>query len=221
MPSPEIDNKLIIMTIPAAQRFFDAEDKITSLVVNLTDKSPRTIKTAKARINLLLTDKNTTTKTWYELNPILYQQIQGDSQSGMAMLGILYFIIFFGIFGTVLMMVSERKKEFGVLVAIGMQKKKLKRVVTIEMLLLGAIGLICGLLASTPLILYFYYYPVVLTGDMANMMEDWGWDAVMPAAWFGPYFYRQAVIVALMVILATIYPLRKIGQLKEIEALKS
>ncbi len=39
MPSPEIDNKLIIMTIPAAQKFFDAEGKITSLVVNLTDKS--------------------------------------------------------------------------------------------------------------------------------------------------------------------------------------
>jgi len=29
------------------------------------------------------------------------------------------------------------------------------------------------------------------------------------------------VIVALMVVLATIYPLRKIGKLKEIEALKS
>ena len=165
MPSPEIDNKLIIMTIPAAQKFFDAEGKITSLVVNLTDKSNRTIKTAKARINSLLPDKNTTAKTWYELNPILYQQIQGDSQTGVAMLGVLYFIIFFGIFGTVLMMVSERKREFGVLVAIGMQKKKLKRIVTIEMMLLGAIGLVCGLLASTPLILYFYYYPIVLKGD--------------------------------------------------------
>ena len=220
MPSPEIDNKLIIMTIPAAQKFFDAEGKITSLVVNLTDKSNRTIKTAKARINSLLTDKNTTAKTWYELNPILYQQIQGDSQSGQAMLGVLYFIIFFGIFGTVLMMVSERKREFGVLVAIGMQKKKLKRIVTIEMMLLGAIGLVCGLLASMPLILYFYYYPIVLKGDLGNMMEDWGWDAVMPTAWFGPYFYWQAVIVALMVLLATLYPLRKIGKLKEIEALK-
>ena len=80
MPSPEIDNKLIIMTIPAAQKFYDAEGKITSLVVNLTDKSNRTIKTTKARINSLLSDKNTITKTWYELNPILYQQIQGDSQ---------------------------------------------------------------------------------------------------------------------------------------------
>ena len=220
MPSPEIDNKLIIMTIPAAQKFFDAEDKITSLVVNLTDKSNRTIKTAKARINSLLRDKNTIAKTWYELNPILYQQIQGDSQSGMAMLAVLYFIIFFGIFGTVLMMVSERKREFGVLVAIGMQKKKLKSIVTIEMILLGAIGLVSGLLASVPLILYFYYYPIVLKGDMANMMEDYGLDAVMPTAWFGPYFYWQVVIVAFMVILATLYPLRKIGKLKEIEALR-
>jgi ABC-type lipoprotein release transport system permease subunit len=220
MPSPEIDNKLIIMTIPAAQKFYDAEGKITSLVVNLTDKSNRLLKTVKAKINSLLPDKNTAAKTWYELNQILYQQIQGDSQGGAAMLALLYFIIFFGIFGTVLMMVSERKREFGVLVAIGMQKKKLKRIITIEMLLLGTIGLICGLLASIPLILYFYYYPVVLKGDLANMMEDWGWDAVMPTAWFGPYFYWQVVIVALMVLLATLYPLRKISKLKEIDALK-
>ncbi len=221
MPSPEIDNKLIIMTIPAAQKFFDAEGRITALVVNLTDKSNKTIKKVKTGINALLTDKSTTAKTWFELNPVLYQQIQGDSQSGQLMLGILYFIIFFGIFGTVLMMVSERKREFGVLVAIGMQKKKLKRIVTMEMLMLGIIGLIAGLIASLPLILYFYYYPVVLKGEMGKMMEDWGWDAIMPTAMVGPYFYWQALFVALMVILASIYPMRKIGKLKEIEALKA
>jgi ABC-type lipoprotein release transport system permease subunit len=220
MPSPDIDNKLVIMTIPAAQKLFDAEGRITSLVINLTDKSDRTIKTARAAVNSLLTDSTTTTKTWYELNPVLYQQIQGDSQSGMAMLGLLYFIIFFGIFGTVLMMVSERKKEFGVLVAIGTQKTKLKAILTMEMMLLGAVGLISGLLASIPFILYFYYYPIVLKGDLGNMMLEWGWDPVMPAAWFGSYFYWQALIVALMVLLATIYPLRKISRLKEIEALK-
>jgi ABC-type lipoprotein release transport system permease subunit len=221
MPSPEIDSRLIIMTIPAAQKFFDAGSKITSLAVNLTDKSERTLKSVKAKINACLADKNTVAKTWYELNPVLYQQIMGDNQSGMAMLGILYFIIFFGIFGTVLMMVAERKREFGVMVAIGMQKKKLKRVITIEMILLGAIGLLCGLIASIPLILYFYYYPVMLKGELGKLMEDWGWDAVMPTAWFGPYFYWQVVIVVLMVLLATLYALRKIGKLKEIEALKS
>jgi ABC-type lipoprotein release transport system permease subunit len=221
IPSPDIDSRLIIMTIPAAQKFLAAEGKITSLAINLTDKSARTMKTAKSRINACLTDTNTVAKTWYELNPVLYQQIQGDSQSGQAMLVVLYFIIFFGIFGTVLMMVSERKREFGVLVSIGMQKRKLKRIITIEMVLLGAVGLVTGLLASAPIILYFYYSPVVLKGEMGKMMEDYGWDAVMPTAWFGPYFYWQVVIVVLMVLLATFYALRKIGQLKEIEALRS
>jgi ABC-type lipoprotein release transport system permease subunit len=89
------------------------------------------------------------------------------------------------------------------------------------MALLGAIGVISGLLASVPLILYFYYFPIVLKGELAKMMEDYGWDAVMPSAWFGPYFYWQAIIVGLMVFLATLYPLRKIGKLKEIEALRS
>jgi putative ABC transport system permease protein len=220
MPSPDIDNKLIIMTIPTAQKFFDAEGKITSLSVNLTSKTHRIMSGAQNKINLLLTDKNTVAKTWEELNPVLVQQIQGDSQTGIATLGMLYFIIFFGIFGTVLMMIAERTREFGVLVSIGMQKKRLKRIVIIEMSLLGAIGLIAGLLASSPVILYFYYFPILLKGDIGKMMEDYGWDAVMPTAWFGPYFYWQAVIVALMVFLATLYPLRKIGKLKEIEALR-
>jgi ABC-type lipoprotein release transport system permease subunit len=221
MPAPDIDSKLIIMTIPAAQNFFDVSDRITSLAVNLTGKSNSIMSRAQKQISLLLTDKNTVTKTWEDLNPVLVQQIQGDSQTGIATLAMLYFIIFFGIFGTVLMMIAERTREFGVLVAIGMQKRRLKRIITIEMILLGILGLIGGMLASAPVVMYFYYHPILLKGDIGKMMEDYGWDAVMPTAWFGPYFYWQAIVVCIMVLAATIYPLRKIGKLKEIEALRS
>jgi ABC-type lipoprotein release transport system permease subunit len=221
MPSPEIDNKLIIMTIPAAVRFFDTEGMITSLAVNLTGRSKKIMKQAQADIKSLLKDDATTVKTWEELNPVLVQQIQGDSQTGMATLGMLYFIIFFGIFGTVMMMIAERTREFGVLISIGMQRRRLKRIISIEMIMLGIMGLLAGMAASAPLIIYFYYNPIVMKGDLGKMMEDYGWDAVMPSAWFGPYFYWQAIIVCLMVLLATIYPMRKIGKLKEIEALRS
>lgn len=221
IPAGDLDSRLVIMTIPAAQEYFGAEGKITSLAVNLTSKSDKIIKRAQEEIKSLFPGDDISVKTWYELNPVLYQQIQGDSQSGAAMLGLLYFIIFFGIFGTVLMMVAERKREFGVLIAIGMQKKKLKRILTYEMIMLGTAGLLAGLAASAPLILYFYYHPIVLKGDLAGIMEDYGWDAVMPAAWFGPYFYWQAVVVAVMVLIASVYPVRKIGHLKEIEALRS
>jgi putative ABC transport system permease protein len=221
MPSPEIDNKLIIMTIASAQRFFDEEGLITSLSVNLTSKTKRVMGEVQKKINLLLTDKNTITKTWEELNPVLVQQIQGDSQTGIATLALLYFIIFFGIFGTVLMMIAERTREFGVLLSIGMQRGKLKRIITIEMMFLGTLGLISGLLASSPVIMYFYYNPILLKGDIGKMMDDYGWDAIMPTAWFGPYFFWQALVVLIMVVVATMYPLRKISKLKEIEALRS
>jgi len=221
LPSPGLDSRLVIMTIPAAQQLFDADGKITSLVINLKDRSGRTITKARNKINALLPDTNTSARTWYELNEVLYQQMRGDSQSGKLMLLILYFIIFFGIFGTVLMMISERRREFGVLVAIGMRKGKLKRIVIIEMVMLGIIGLITGLLAGTPLITYFNHNPVIIKGDLGKMMEDWGYDAMMPTAPVGSYFYWQVVIVILMILLAAIYPLRKIGKLKETEALKS
>ena len=221
LPAPDIDSKLIIMTIPAAQNFLDVKGRITSLAVNLTGRSGRVLGAAQRRINKLLPDKNTVTKTWEDLNPVLVQQIQGDSQTGIATLAMLYFIIFFGIFGTVLMMIAERMREFGVLIAIGMQKRKLKRIVTIEMILLGILGLIGGMLTSAPLVTYFYFHPVVLKGDLGKMMEDYGWDAVMPTAWFGPYFYWQAIVVCIMVLAATLYPIREIGKLSVIDALRS
>ena len=84
--------------------------------------------------------------------------------------------------------------------------------------MLGMMGLITGLLASLPIIIYFHYFPIILKGEMASLMEDWGWEAIMPTASLGPYLYSQAVIVAIMIILATIYPLRKIDGLKEMEA---
>jgi ABC-type lipoprotein release transport system permease subunit len=221
MPSADIDSKLIIMTIGSAQKFLDSGGRITSLAVNLTSRSDHTMSRVQTQINLLLTDKNTFTKTWEDLNPVLVQQIAGDSQTGIATLALLYFIIFFGIFGTVLMMIAERTREFGVLIAIGMQKSRLRRIMTIEMIILGALGLIAGMIASAPVIIYFFYHPILLKGDLGKMMEDFGWDAVMPAAWFGPYFYRQAIVVCIMVLAATLYPLRKISILKEIEALRS
>jgi ABC-type lipoprotein release transport system permease subunit len=221
MPAPDIDSRLVIMTIPAAQKFFDVTGRITSLSVNLTGRSKGIMKEAGKIINSLLPDKQTVAKTWEDLNPVLVQQIQGDSQTGIATLAMLYFIIFFGIFGTVLMMMAERRREFGVMIAIGMQKRKLKRIIVIEMVLLGILGLIGGMLASSPIVMYFYFHPILLKGDLGKMMEDYGWDAVMPTAWFGPYFYWQAIVVCLMVVAATMYPMRKISKLREMEALRS
>lgn len=217
VPAPDLDNKLVYMTIDKAGEFLGLNGQITSIAINLknTDKMLAT----EAELSNLLSDKNVTVKNWETLIPTLKQQIEGDNKSGIMFLGILYVIIFFGIFGTVLMMISERKREFGVMVAIGMKQSKLAVIVTIEMLFLGFMGTVLGMLASVPIVLYGYYHPFKFTGDMAQMFIEMGFDPLMPLAWFGSYFTIQGVVILFMVLLASYFPVRSILKLNVIKAL--
>jgi len=59
---------------------------------------------------------------WDELMVEIMQQLKVKTASGLIIISILYMIVGFGIFGTVIMMTNERTKEFGVMVSVGMQR---------------------------------------------------------------------------------------------------
>lgn len=90
----------------------------------------------------------------------------------MLFLAILYVIIFFGIYGTVQMMISERMKEFGVMVAIGM-KAETCGIVTMEMMFLGMIGAVSGMLSTVPVLIIGHYHPFRFTGERQNVYGLW------------------------------------------------
>jgi ABC-type antimicrobial peptide transport system permease subunit len=137
------------------------------------------------------------------------------------MILILYMVIAFGIFGTVLMMTAERRREFGVLVAVGMQKTKLSAIVVIEMIYIGIMGILSGVVAALPAILYGYAHPIRFRGEIAKMYEDYGMEAVMPMLLPDTYILWQAVVVAVIIIIALAYPIRKIGKMQVVNSLKA
>jgi ABC-type lipoprotein release transport system permease subunit len=218
LPSPDLDNKLIYMTLDNINSFLGLSGQVTSIAINLvnTKKIAETEKILKQKFE----NNATCVKDWETLSPTLKQQIDSDSISGILFLVILYVIIFFGIFGTILMMISERMREFGVMVAIGMKRLMLAAVVVMEMLFLSLIGTLAGMLASVPVILYGYYFPIKLTGEMREMMLDMGFDPVLPFAWFDGYFYMQGLVILIMIVIACIYPVRAILKLNAIEAIR-
>jgi ABC-type antimicrobial peptide transport system permease subunit len=158
---------------------------------------------------------------WRQMNELMINQMEADSRSGMIMIGILYLVIAFGIFGTVLMMTAERRREFGVLVAVGMQKGKLATVIAIEMFYIGFMGIASGIVAAFPVILYGFYHPIRFSGEMAKMYEDYGMEPVMPFLPADTYFLWQSVVVAIIVVIAIIYPLRKIFKIEVVNSLKA
>jgi len=147
------------------------------------------------------------------------EKIKGDNAGGIIMLGILYMIVAFGIFGTILMMTSERIREFGMNNALGLTRGKLGIMVTCETTLLGFLSLVVGTIISLPIVLYFHDNPIALTGEAAKGMINFGVEPVLPFLLDPGIFVMQAIIVLSMAILSTIYPLIKLKTLNPVSAM--
>jgi ABC-type lipoprotein release transport system permease subunit len=217
-PSPELDRTVVYMNISDCQDLFSAPDRLTSVVIMVKNNDAM-----PAVKNDLISSLGTDYEVmdWKEINSILLKQIDSDRASGMIIKGVLYMIIAFGIFGTVMMMMAERRKEFGMIVAIGMQKYKLSYVLVLETILLGFTGVIAGIAASIPITWYFTLHPIPITGQAADTMLQMGFDPVMSFSMIPSIYYHQAITILIFTLIIGLYPVFNINRLIIIKALHS
>lgn len=220
LPLPDLDNKIVYLPLDICQSLYNAEGMLTSLALAVHDNQDKAISSTMERISTKIPE-DLKVMEWKEMNEVMVSQMEADNKSGMIMLGILYLVIAFGVFGTVLMLTAERRREFGVLVAIGMQKKKLASIMTLEMLLIGLIGILAGALVASVLILYGVDHPLVFKGEMAKMWEDYGFEPKLAFWSIDTYYLWQMIIVSLMVLISMVYPMRKIFGMKVVNALRA
>lgn len=90
-----------------------------------------------------------------------------------------------------------------------------------ETVLIGVTGVITGLIASVPLLIYLYFHPIPLTGQAAEMMVKFGFDPVLPFSLAPIVFIEQAIIVLVITMLIAVYPLMAVFRLKLTKALKA
>lgn len=217
-PSPDLDNKLVYLTLGQAQSFFSAENRVTSVSIDLADSKEQSETSAILQKKLgSLYD----VRTWDKILVELVQQIESDNASGKIMLGLLYLIIGFGVFGTVQMMTNERRREFGVVVAVGMQKHRLGLILALEMFLMGILATIGGIAMSIPVVYLGYIHPIRLTGQMAESLINYGLEPVMPMAWEAGYFVSQTLVAMLIILAAVILPVWNVTRLHVTKALRT
>ncbi len=216
-PSPQLNNQMVYMNLAAAQDFFSAENRITSLSVTL--KNPDEIYTTLADLHSKTASGKYEIMRWDEMMVEIMQQLKVKTAGGMIIVAILYMIVGFGIFGTVIMMTNERTKEFGVIVSVGMQKSRLAIILVLEMLLIGLTGIIAGLVGALPIMVWFSINPIHLWGNMAQAFISYGIEPLMPLALKPGFIIWNVVTVLVIVGITCIYPVRRIFKLKVAEAL--
>lgn len=136
----------------------------------------------------------------------------GDAASDQAFMRLLSIIVvvvvILGITSAQLTAMLERRREFAVLMALGMKDLQVIRLVTVEALVLGLMGALAGLLLATPLV----YYTATNGIDFSAMVEG---DFAIEGVLFDPILYADigywmvphALIIALVsTFIAALYP---------------
>jgi|AntRauTorcE11898_2_1112593.scaffolds.fasta_scaffold01242_9 ABC-type lipoprotein release transport system permease subunit len=217
-PSQELNKTMVYMALETCQQFYNAPDMLTSVSVMITDNDK--LAEVQNQIGSLLPE-DYTTMNWKEMMPALVQQIESDRAGGYIFMAILYMIILFGILGTIMMMIAERRRELGVMMAVGMKRLKLATVIVIETFFIGVLGAVTGILGSIPIVGYYVNNPIPLEGQTAEVMESYGWEPFMFFSSEPRIFYLQAIIVFILTVVVAIYPVTKIFTMKEINALRA
>ncbi len=215
--SPDLNNQIIYLSLPAASELYSAEQFATSIIISLNN--PGLLNTSVKDIQKKLGNEYEV-MSWESILPDVKQHIDTDSNSMKYIQGILYILVSFGIFGALLMMMVERKYELGMLVAIGMKKSKLCILMTIESVLTVLGGCIMGLIISIPIVYYFNRHALKLGGEIAGIYERFGFEAVFPASTSADNFIFQGITVLAIGFLLSLYPIFNIMKINPATSMK-
>lgn len=215
--SPEWNDRLLILPLRWMQDFLQAEGRLTSYVLD-----PLNVRSLSTQVDTLrgkLT-YDFEVMAWTEMMPDIEQHIRTDTQNMRIVQWVLYLLVGFGIFGTLLMLFSERTHEFGMLLALGLQKTQLASVLICESMFVFGLGISIGLLASAPLIGLLHRYPIRLSGSIAAAYERFGFEATFPAAIDPTIFWEQGITVLVMGLVLSLYLLYRVFRLNPVKAMR-
>jgi ABC-type lipoprotein release transport system permease subunit len=216
-PVAALDNQLVYMPLKLAQNLYSTQQQVSYWLLhidNLKELSP-TIE----QLTLAYHD-SATVKGWYELSPDMAQQIKMDRISGIFLIYILYGIVGFGLFATILMMTLERQREFAVMLATGLLRRRLLILVMIESFILAILGIIIGFILAIPLLGYFHFNPLKISGEAAQLMLESGFQPILPVLINPALFIDQLIAISILLLVCLIYPLFRIYRLELVAALK-
>ncbi|MFH2143983.1 MAG: FtsX-like permease family protein [Bacteroidota bacterium] len=159
-------------------------------------------------------------KTWIELQPEIGMLVEMGGFMLFVIMLIILLALSFGIINTMLMAIMERTKELGMLMAVGMSRGRIFRMIMLETIFLSLTGALIGMFVGGIFIEYLGKYGLDLS-QYAEGFEQIGYSSIIyPSLSLAKYFFVLIMVIAIAMF-SSLYPARKALKLKPVEALKT
>lgn len=158
-------------------------------------------------------------ETWKQLSPELRLVIDSFNEYMIIVMGLILMALVFGVVNTMLMAVLERQHELGVLLAVGMNRRRVFLMIVAETVLMALAACAIGLPVSWVTISYFGSQGIDLSNWSAGLAQYGIRTMVYP--YLEPaYFFKIGIMSIAATLLAAIYPARRSLQLKPAAAIR-
>ena len=163
---------------------------------------------------------NNSVRTWKELAPDAAMMNDFMVMYYFIFIGIIMLALAFGIINTMLMAILERTKELGMLMAIGMNRRRIFKMIMLETIFLTIVGAITGILLG--------WIILEILGKTGIHFTGWGegFEAIGFASKVYPvvtpaFYLFTTIMVITTAIISSVWPARKALKLIPVEALRT
>lgn len=165
-------------------------------------------------------DSNNLIQSWGERYPEIAYMIEMMDTTLFILMSIIVFALLFGIINTLTMSILERKREIGVLLALGMNTFKIRVMIIFESIIYGLIGAPFGILLGYLTIHYYGIYGFDLTA-FGEGMKAFGYDPILYLSLERKYYFIYTAYIFFATIIGGWYPSRIATKLNPIAAIRA
>lgn len=218
----EVDGSTILLPINSVRKTLSYDKGDATLIAVLIDDQRHAVKYSKI-LKKELDDPGADALSWKETQPELAGIITIDKSGNYIIQLLIGLLIAAGILNTLLMSVMERTREFGVMMAVGMSPSTLFKLVIMESLWLAIIGIILGVIITTPWYAYLRQVGLDFSGMIGN---DYSTVGVLIDPVMKILLYKESAVAIILGVFALtlvsgLYPAWRAGKVPPIESLKT
>jgi lipoprotein-releasing system permease protein len=207
----EYDSALAYTSIANAQQFAEIGGRVSGIEVRLTDvyQARRVARELGSQLGLPYW-----TRDWTEMNRNLFSAIQLEKTAMFVILTLIICVAAFAIISHLILMVAEKRREIGVLRALGASSRSITLVFMAEGVLIGLVGTTVGTFLGVAIgLIQDRYHVVKIPGDVYQLSE-------LPMKMHPPELALIALAALVLSFLATLYPSRQAARLHPVEVLR-
>lgn len=209
----DFDANMALVAMSEAQSFFGLDDRVTGLEVRLTEmnRAPQVAQELVDRLGGFPYRAN----NWIDLNANLFAWMRTEKRAMFVILTMIILVAGFNIASSLVMLVTEKRREIGILKSMGTSAMGILRIFVLEGWVIALAGTALGATAGLGLCYVLERHRII------RLPEDIYFIDTLPVRVEAGDVWLIVVSVLGIAALATLYPAWRAARLDPVEAIRS